>query len=1034
MQKGQNFRGGFALPTVLIASVVMLIVLSVSVSSVAAIRVTLKTQYYEQLAKIAGESGVAYAKACLAKNANVPLWTDAKPLTPSSDCAGNQLLTPVVSALVIAGGGGGANTGSGGGAGGMLTNNSLTLAQGAYPVTVGAGGGSPSGAGDGYNGGNSVFASLTAIGGGGGRTHGATSSQGIPGGSGGGGNIVTGGSVPTGGNGTAGQGNSGGAGFFQNGWVGTSGGGGGAGGPGIPGGSGPGDGEGGPGAVSSITGAPVTYAGGGASGEVNGSYVPDGGSGGGGIATINGNGGNGAPNSGSGGGGGSYSGAYNQGGSGGSGIVVISYANNGSVNASGGNQVYVSGTNKIHIFRSSGTFNVTALSNSSCPSDPRCSVTVNDTLRSSFSVPKPVVDSSGRALTIPNSGYVELLRSSTGEVWRTYRQPAVQVAAVPDLCSGAASSTLGWQNAVVTTTQESIPNASTAQTIALSNGNVAPGLMYFRKDFTVAEAGAYSLSILTTDPTDVADAYVDGTLIDTAQGTLSTAPVSLTVGCHTITVKVTNRALTSQPARFTAAIQKTGSAPIVATSSSWRVSAGSTEHFSQPDFYADPSIWTPVIDYLTPTAQALNPAWQSTQADVFTGMISPSGNGCGGSCPASSSAYLRDSKDFYLSNSTEIQVSSLCDDDCIVYIDGQVVIANSLWSSINQQTLTLGAGAHHVGLRLYNGGAAVNPAGAAVSVVVKATGQVLTRTDRSWIGSTTWTSGNNTSTADIISYENSFIPSPDEIPRPKTLDVIVVAGGGGGGSNAAGGGGGGGVRYLPNIVFGTGTYTVTVGAGGAGGTNSGTTIAARGQNGGNSAFSIFTAIGGGGGASRDNGPAASSGGSGGGGAGTTAAGREPGAAGTSGQGFAGGAGTPPDQGGAAKGGGGGGAGGPGVPANNSVAGNGGAGFITYISGSLLTFGGGGGGSNTAGDGYLGAATDGGIGGSSTAAPANRGGGGSGVGGGAGGSGVVIVRFKTGSMAVTVTGSPVQTSATIGGIAYTIYTFNASGTFRIGFIY
>jgi Tfp pilus assembly protein PilV len=82
MQIKRISRGGFALPTVLIASVVMLTILAVSVSSVTAVRTTLKTQYYEQLAKAAGEAGVAYAKACLAQNGNKPLWTDNKPLTP----------------------------------------------------------------------------------------------------------------------------------------------------------------------------------------------------------------------------------------------------------------------------------------------------------------------------------------------------------------------------------------------------------------------------------------------------------------------------------------------------------------------------------------------------------------------------------------------------------------------------------------------------------------------------------------------------------------------------------------------------------------------------------------------------------------------------------------------------------------------------------------------------------------------------------------------------------------------------------------
>jgi hypothetical protein len=119
-----------------------------------------------------------------------------------------------------------------------------------------------------------------------------------------------------------------------------------------------------------------------------------------------------------------------------------------------------------------------------------------------------------------------------------------------------------------------------------------------------------------------------------------------------------------------------------------------------------------------------------------------------------------------------------------------------------------------------------------------------------------------------------------------------------------------------------------------------------------------------------------------------------------------------------------------VNANTTVAGNGGAGFITYVTGSRLSFAGGGGGSNTAGNGYLGAATDGGVsGGAGTNAGANTGGGGGGS-AGSGGSGVVIIRVKTGSMTISTTGSPVVTNVTIDGIAYTIYRFNTSGTFTI----
>ena len=70
--------------------------------------------------------------------------------------------------LVIAGGGGGGNQGAGGGAGGYVT--STLNASGVLRLTVGAGGAGavPSGAtyGPGSAGSNSVFDSVTSIGGG----------------------------------------------------------------------------------------------------------------------------------------------------------------------------------------------------------------------------------------------------------------------------------------------------------------------------------------------------------------------------------------------------------------------------------------------------------------------------------------------------------------------------------------------------------------------------------------------------------------------------------------------------------------------------------------------------------------------------------------------------------------------------------------------------------------------------------------------------------------------------------------------------
>jgi hypothetical protein len=124
-------------------------------------------------------------------------------------------------------------------------------------------------------------------------------------------------------------------------------------------------------------------------------------------------------------------------------------------------------------------------------------------------------------------------------------------------------------------------------------------------------------------------------------------------------------------------------------------------------------------------------------------------------------------------------------------------------------------------------------------------------------------------------------------------EIFVVGGGGGGGSQGGtqvgGGGGGGGVAYQTNVRLFGGTYTITVGEGGAGGIYS-STLDRNGQTGGSSSFNgsnFFLGAGGGGGgdavgttpyrggASGD--PTrfqggASSGGEGGGGGGATGAG------------------------------------------------------------------------------------------------------------------------------------------------------------------
>lgn len=276
-----------------------------------------------------------------------------------------ELPTPLVEYLVIAGGGGAgatANDNGGGGAGGYRSSVSgemsgggasaespLSLSYGIpYTVTVGAGGASNT------NGSDSVFASITSLGGGKGGEGGATTAPGASsGGSGGGGNNGT--SFPTGAAGTAGQGFAGGNGG------GDAAGGGGAGGVGGNGvtASPAGTSAGGAGVTSSITGTAVARAGGGGGGNDTVGY---------GIATAGGGAGTssggigvaGTANTG-GGGGGCGSGSTVIQAAGGSGVVIIrypSYIYTPTISAGLTATTTTVGSNKVTIF-TAGTGTVT---------------------------------------------------------------------------------------------------------------------------------------------------------------------------------------------------------------------------------------------------------------------------------------------------------------------------------------------------------------------------------------------------------------------------------------------------------------------------------------------------------------------------------------------------------------------------------------------------------------------------------------------------------------------------------------------------
>ena len=253
---------------------------------------------------------------------------------------------PVFELLVVAGGGGGgSNRGGGGGSGGLQYFSNFTPTLGSSAVIVGNGGAVD------INGQNSVFTTLTSIGGGAGGTYNGNGSAGGSGGGGGGTETTRAGGI-----GTVGQGNNGGIGTLGNQYVG--GGGGGAGAAGLDAISAAGAGGSGSyiASFAAIGGSPSGwFAGGGGGGNSYGAPRGLGGIGGGGAGSQGGQVSTTASiNTGGGGGGSSVGGGAGT--AGGSGIVAIRY--NGAPMAVGG-EITQSGGFTYHVFRTVGTSSFT---------------------------------------------------------------------------------------------------------------------------------------------------------------------------------------------------------------------------------------------------------------------------------------------------------------------------------------------------------------------------------------------------------------------------------------------------------------------------------------------------------------------------------------------------------------------------------------------------------------------------------------------------------------------------------------------------
>ena len=232
-----------------------------------------------------------------------------------------------VDVLVVAGGGGGGlGVGGGGGGGGVIHNSSYSVTPGnVITVTVGSGGlGGLDWFHYSYNGGNSSFGSITAVGGGSGNSYDSETTAGS-GGSGGGGASqidVPGGSA-AGGSGTSGQGYAGGSGVSSY-YLASAGGGGGASGAGA---SSSGNSGGNGGAGYTFNGVVYGSGGGGAGyGPGGGSAGTGGANAGNGASGLDSPGSSGVANRGGGGGGaGGFDTTGSYGGTGGSGVVIITF-------------------------------------------------------------------------------------------------------------------------------------------------------------------------------------------------------------------------------------------------------------------------------------------------------------------------------------------------------------------------------------------------------------------------------------------------------------------------------------------------------------------------------------------------------------------------------------------------------------------------------------------------------------------------------------------------------------------------------------
>lgn len=96
----RRYSEGFALPTIVITSVVMFAVLVAATGTVSSTSDAINTQFYESLAADAAESGVNHATSCLNDNNQISSW-GTNELHPNTTCSGGAACTDSNNCYVV---------------------------------------------------------------------------------------------------------------------------------------------------------------------------------------------------------------------------------------------------------------------------------------------------------------------------------------------------------------------------------------------------------------------------------------------------------------------------------------------------------------------------------------------------------------------------------------------------------------------------------------------------------------------------------------------------------------------------------------------------------------------------------------------------------------------------------------------------------------------------------------------------------------------------------------------------------------------